>query len=123
MGVNCKHTRENNMTSYSANNWVTFDDEKDGNLLIETTKNYFPWAMLETKSTRYTSFLSSSFFSLYSGSNCASISTSAASSRGISPILSWKAQQTKCLQTYKSLNSVLKKIFQNLAQGTLCSLA
>merc|ERR1712243_205217 len=86
MGVNCKHTRENNMTSYSANNWVTFDDEKDGNLPIETTKNYFPWAMLETESTRHTSLMSGSFSSLSSGSNCASISTSAASSRGISPI-------------------------------------
>merc|ERR1711872_19419 len=85
-GVNNKHTRENNMTSYSANYWVTFDDEKDGKLQIETNKKCFPWAMLETKSTRHTSLMSGSFSSLSSGSNCASISSSAASSRGISPI-------------------------------------
>merc|ERR1719347_1862476 len=74
------------MTSYSANNWVTFDDEKDGNLPIETNKKCLPWEILETESTRNSSFLSSSFSSLSSGPNCASISSSAASSRGISPI-------------------------------------
>merc|ERR1712098_1027473 len=89
-----KHTRENNMTSYSANNWVTFDDEKDGNLPIETNKKSLPWVVSETESTRHSSFLSSSFSSLSSGSNCASISSSAAYSRGISPINTLKDSPT-----------------------------
>merc|ERR1712098_299644 len=73
-------------TSYSANNWVTFDDEKDGNLPIETNKKSLSWAIFETKSTMHSSLMSSSFSSLSSGSNCVSISSSAASSRGMSPI-------------------------------------
>merc|ERR1712098_239076 len=91
--------RKNNMTSYSDNNWVTFDDEKDGNLPIETNKKCLPWEILETENTRNLSFLSSSFSSLSSGSNCASISSSAASSRGISPINTLKDSPTNQMFT------------------------